>query len=162
MEEIWEPIQGYIGYEVSNLGNVKSKGRILSKCIGGAGYHTVNIYNKSGRKNTVVHKLVAEVFVPVVEGLSHINHIDGNKLNNEASNLEWCTHKQNMQHANLNGLIKRRKGKDVHWAKLVLNTQTGIFYETGREAAKAHNMNENTLRSFLLGYRENKTYLVYA
>lgn len=62
---------------------------------------------RAGEKRTVVyiHRALAKAFIPNHEGKPCINHIDGNKQNNDLSNLEWCTHKENMQHAHRTGLI---------------------------------------------------------
>ena len=59
-------------------------------------------------KNIRVHRLVGKAFVPNLENKPQINHIDGNKGNNHADNLEWCTNAENTQHAYDNGLYENR------------------------------------------------------
>ena len=99
-EENWVSIPNTFGmYQVSDLGRVlrTDSGTILKAYLTGkgAGYPTVNI----GRKNRKVHRLVAESFVPNPYNLPQVNHIDGDKTNNNASNLEWVTNRENATHA---------------------------------------------------------------
>jgi hypothetical protein len=90
-------------YEITSTGilrNAKTK-YIKSQRIGSNGYYVVTLFNKETKKtiNRKVHRLLAEVFLEKVENKKCINHIDGNKLNNDLSNLEWCTQKENARHA---------------------------------------------------------------
>ena len=64
-----------------------------------SGYQMLILRNKGKRKAMLVHRLVAMAFVPNPDGLPCVNHKDGNKSNNCASNLEWCTHSENLSHA---------------------------------------------------------------
>ena len=119
--EKWKKIDGYDLYLVSNKGRVKSindkgnwgNGRILKIIVRKSGYCVVNLwsYNPERKmKQHRVHKLVAEAFIPNPDGKPLINHIDGNKENNCADNLEWCTHSENMQHSYKNKLHVQEKG----------------------------------------------------
>jgi len=116
--EIWKPISGFEhGYEISNYGRVRSKGRIQSSSQGSffragrilklastRGYLHVRLYKNAKVYDRYVHRLVAETFIENPLNKKEVNHIDGNKLNNHASNLEWCTRKHNMRHARRLGL----------------------------------------------------------
>ena len=119
IKEEWKDIKNYEGlYQVSNLGNVKSlernksngKGlvkideKILTQNITNWGYGNVALYKNGARKHHKVHRLVAEAFIPNPNNKEQINHIDGNKLNNNVNNLEWNTRIENMNHARINGL----------------------------------------------------------
>jgi len=100
ISEIWKPIRGYKGlYEVSNFGNVRNQlGELKKFHRHQKGYLIVCLWKDNKKKNKRVHRLVARAFVENDRGLNEINHIDGEKENNCAYNLEWCTHKENMQH----------------------------------------------------------------
>lgn len=65
-----------------------------------------------------LHRYVAETFCVKPDGATEVNHIDGNKLNNSADNLEWVTHKQNMEHAVKHGLWKTRFNENAYRADL--------------------------------------------
>ena len=110
--EIWKDIKGYEGlYQVSSNGVVKGvdrtlalnsvktkqwKGKVLKTIVDGLGYCRVSLCKNGKVKAHKIHRLVAETFL---NGEGHINHKDGNKLNNNLQNLEFCTNKQNNKHA---------------------------------------------------------------
>lgn len=101
--EIWKDIEGWEGiYQVSNLGRIKKilgkKEKILSLYTTG-GYYGVSFRKPNVHKHYRVHRLIAQAFIPNPENKPFINHIDGNKKNNALSNLEWCTHQENITHA---------------------------------------------------------------
>ena len=114
MTATWKPIPGFECYEVSDQGDVRSldhfvqmdmkgtpcislrPGRMLNPAKDSSGYLGVILSRPDGkRKNCRVHRLVAAAFIPNPQGLPQVNHKDENKLNNAASNLEWCTAKAN-------------------------------------------------------------------
>ncbi|API90291.1 hypothetical protein BKP56_07050 [Marinilactibacillus sp. 15R] len=127
--EVWQPITGFYN-EVSNLGRVRSvkhkagngkiyKSKILKPVVTNSGYVNVAIINKSeGNITKRLHRVVAEAFIPNPENKPEINHIDGNKENNEVSNLEWVTSKENKRHAWENDLQVSVKGSEKPLAKL--------------------------------------------
>lgn len=101
--EQWKPVEGYEGiYAVSDLGRVKSlkygKERIMKPKKQRNGYLVVNLYRNGQRKMLKVHRLVAEAFIPNPEGLPEINHIDEDKTNNCASNIEWASRSYNINY----------------------------------------------------------------
>ena len=112
LKEVWKDIKGYEGlYQVSNMGKIKSlkfshgnKEKILKGNKEKFGYLVVTLYKNKGRKNFKIHRLVAETFIPNPKNLPQVNHIDGNKQNNRIDNLEWCTAKENTNHAHKTGL----------------------------------------------------------
>lgn len=93
--------KGYDGFLVSDTGIVKSAktDKIRNQYTSPTGYVRVNI-RQGGRWKTVsVHRLVADAFIPNPQNKPCVNHIDGNKANNNAENLEWCTHSENESHS---------------------------------------------------------------
>lgn len=107
MEEIWKPI-GYEGYEVSNLGRVKShkydkeNGRIMKPYHDTKGYLQIDLpldgRKRQNRIHLFVHRLVAQAFIPNPDNLPQVNHKDANKDNNCVDNLEWCTNEYNSRY----------------------------------------------------------------
>lgn len=113
--EIWRDVED-LPYEVSNLGTVRRKAKhqktwknktSVRPYMNSAGYSCIHLYKNSKMHSYLVHRLIAQMFIPNPENLPEVNHIDGNPLNNSISNLEWCTHQYNMQHAWDTGLHDR-------------------------------------------------------
>lgn len=100
-EEIWKDIPGYEGiYEASSFGRIKStyrQKRILRPQKGAKYYHVRLSKNKKISIH-LLHRLIALTFKENPENKKTVNHIDGNPLNNATSNLEWCTHRENIMH----------------------------------------------------------------
>jgi len=90
-------VNGFPNYEISELGQIKNKQskKILSQSLSTKGYYQVNIANKCRR----VHRLLALTFIPNPDDLETVNHIDGDKLNNDLTNLEWMSRADNNKHA---------------------------------------------------------------
>ena len=120
--EIWKDIEGYVGkYQVSNLGNVKTfvgwKGRVMKQSKQNKGYNIVRLSNK----NHLVHRLVAQAFIPNPENKPNINHKSGVKTDNRAENLEWVTQKENIDHSIKFKLKPDDRGEKSYLAKLTEN-----------------------------------------
>lgn len=110
MNEVWKDIDGYEGtYQISNLGRVQNNGHILVPFDNGNGYLTVGLSKHSRVKKYKVHRLVAMAFLDNPFCQSDVNHKDGNKHNNDVSNLEWCNRSYNIRHAYEKGLNKTKK-----------------------------------------------------
>ena len=123
--EIWREITISHGlYRVSNYGRVKSlwygREKILNPSVNSAGYLHLVLCVDAKRIDCNVHVLVAQNFVPNPDNLPEVNHIDGNRLNNCAWNLEWTTQGENVRHAARLGLLKIKKGADNPCAKLTM------------------------------------------
>ena len=110
------PLEGYKLYEVSNFGEVRKRNTMFinetAPSRKGAEFryikcnlnHKGYIYTGLKGKTFLLHRLVLMAFKPQSDLTLHVNHIDGNKLNNYYLNLEWCTNAENMQHAIATGL----------------------------------------------------------
>ena len=111
MKEIWKDISGFEGkYQVSNLGNVKSfcRGEHLLQLNGGVKYIQVILCKDGKTYGRLVHRLVAQEFLPNPNNLPCINHKDENPKNNSVDNLEWRTYKYNNEY---NERVVKCKGK---------------------------------------------------
>ena len=97
------------------------------QAVGGRGYLqvVVSLGSRSKKKAFKIHKAVAETFIPNPDNKPEVNHKDGNKNKNDASNLEWATSSENVQHAYQNGLITLQYGMNNHAAKL---TKDDVHY----------------------------------
>ena len=108
MEENWKTLAIDNRYSISTNGNIISnvykEPRRLHPVIDNRGYYYVRIRNKAYN----VHRLVALTFIPTNDTTLHIDHIDGNKLNNHISNLRWCTQKENNNNPITRARISRR------------------------------------------------------
>lgn len=92
------------------------KGKLLKPRIDKYGYKTIVLTKNGTRKSYTVHRLVAMAFIDNPDNKPQVNHIDGNKLNNKADNLEWCSNKENQIHKWKTGLVnynRDNKGRFV-------------------------------------------------
>lgn len=162
MEEIWKDIKGFEGvYQVSNFGRVKSLARpliykdgrrgqlkevILIGTVASHGYRVISL----GKKNKkLLHRVVAETFIPNEYNRTTINHKDGNKLNNHLDNLEWNTYGENCVHARKIGLNKQH-GENTNLSKFSdqlvgalrkVHAETGFTYTKLAELFGMHRVN---------------------
>lgn len=156
-EEIWKPIQKFDNqYEVSNKGRIRSvhkvitksngrtytrKSKILKPAINHSGYLTGAVSLMNNLIPYVVHRLVAEAFIPNPENKETVNHIDGVKTNNNSDNLEWATRSENCQHSFDIGLQKPKRGKLNGMAKLS-ESQVQMIRERKRNGGRYWGRNE--------------------
>lgn len=138
-KEIWKDIPKYEGlYQISNLGRIKSlskfhrtmreyssigyysKEKILTPNVAKNGYLRVSLRNNGKTKYINIHRLVAQTFIPNPNEYNYINHIDGNKLNNNVNNLEWCTQSHNAKEAFRIGLHRKYFGTDNKRSRKVI------------------------------------------
>lgn len=141
---MWKPIREYEGfYEISNTGEIKRvstkrrykcKERILKKRLNRDGYVITALTKNRKTEYFRVHRLVYETFVGEIEEGKEINHIDGNRENNNINNLEVVSHKDNIRHS-ISVLNHKIGGHNVHKQK-VKCVETGVVYESVRSACK--------------------------
>lgn len=129
--EVWKAVVGYEGfYEVSNMGRVRSldhitsnrlfKGKIMTQSNKleqnnrhSFPYKSVKLTKNGKGKMRLVHRLVAEAFIPNRDNLPFINHKDENPSNNNVDNLEWCTPKYNVSYGGLPQYLSEVNGREV-------------------------------------------------
>ena len=153
---IEKEIEGFENYIICTDGTVHNKkGHNISRWKDNVGYLQVKLSKKGKWYYKWVHRLVAEAFIPNPNNLKQVNHIDGDKTNNEVSNLEWIDNKNNTQHGYDNNLYhsKHRNIKIEVYDKIthqLINT-----YKSIRETANELNINRKTLSRILFDDKEN-------
>lgn len=145
MNEIWKDIKGFVGYQVSNLGRVKSfrqnkNGRILKGSINSDGYIKVVLLSESGKKTFSIHRLVMETFCPVenMKDLT-VDHINSNKLENTLDNLQWLSRQDNV-----------KKEQSIK----VLCVETDTIYNSASEAARQTGIAQTNISACCNGKRK--------
>lgn len=139
--ELWKDIEDYEGqYEISSEGRVANKrtGKVLKTFVCGSGYSEIILTKGSQRKPKLIHRLVAEAFIPNPEGKREVNHKNGDKFDNDISNLEWATPSENQRHS-------RRVLGSKSYQRSVLCVELGRTFVSIRAAA-----NEFGLKSPLI------------
>lgn len=153
--EIWKDVVGFEGYyQVSNLGRVRSldrfitdkrglkrnhKGFVKKLTPGNHGYMTAGLCRNGKNTQWLVHRLVAEAFIPNKEKLPFINHKDEVKDNNHVSNLEWCTQEYNNGYGTAPDRVRdkiRELGQMRAVVQLTLSGKKINEYESLHEASR--------------------------
>lgn len=142
MEEVWKPVKGYEGlYEVSDMGRVRGlkSGKVLRP--GNSGRYDFVVLVKDGkRKDMYVHRIVANTFIPNPNGLLEVNHIDENKTNNRAENLEWCTRLENIHHGTgiqRKALAQRDGKRNIPLSQFLADGKTRVrTFKSVRDASR--------------------------
>lgn len=162
----WLPIDGFEGYyEVSPDGGVRSlsrvtaygrrlTGRVLKNMINAHGYLSVNLYADGKRQTKEVHRIVAEAFLPRVEGRPYVNHKDGVKANAALCNLEWCTQKENMKHSR--DVLGRKAGRPR--TPLIAYRDGEELRFSGWVEAASHGFNTGSINAVLHGRHGRHTH----
>lgn len=144
----WKPHKKYTKYEISNDGKIKNSktGRILKTSVNKQGYEQVCIHHNGKQYTKNIHRLIAETFYDYDKyDELEVNHIDGNKLNNRIENLEWCTRKENVDHA-------FRKHLRVPSRRIKIRViETGEEYESIRECARTIGVDQSMICAYLNG-----------
>lgn len=147
IKEEWRPVVGYEGtYEVSNLGMVarlpsrqNRKRHVMVHFLINSGYLAVRLTKNKKTKTKLIHRLVADAFIPNPQNLRYVNHKDENPLNNFVENLEHCTCGYNNSYGNW---AKRQSESHINnlesnkLAKKVVCIETGAVYLSIRDAER--------------------------
>lgn len=161
MKEIWKTIEGFENYQVSNMGRVKNikTGHILKPFLRGSRennkYYSVELKGKA----YFIHRLVAKAFLPNPDNLPQVNHKDENKLNNEITNLEYCTQSENRRYSIERGSIVYKTGLNNSVSKLTreqveyikINYRKGDHTFGGIALAKRFGVHKKTIYNIING-----------
>lgn len=118
------------------------------------GYWTVHLSINGMSKVCLIHRLMAETFLPNPENKKTVNHKNSIRSDNRLENLEWATNSENQKHA------FRYGGQKCHNASLVLDTETGIFFDSIKKAADAKSIENWDLFSMLKGATKNRSSMI--
>ena len=156
MSEVWKDIPGYEGkYSISDMGRLKNHSGVIlkpMKCTNG--YLSACLWKENRQKKILIHRIVAEVYIVNDNEYDEVNHKDEDKSNNVVTNLEWCSHKYNMNYGNVGSKIgnknRGRKLTPEHRAKCASAKDKKWIHNGIRELL----VKKEDVHSFLLlGYK---------
>ncbi|MDF2881531.1 MAG: hypothetical protein K0R54_2088 [Clostridiaceae bacterium] len=154
-QEIWRDIEGYEGlYKISDLGRVYSftKNLIRKPFIMNNGYKAITLSKNDKVKRFLVHRLVAKAFIPNPNNYPCINHKDECKANNFVDNLEWCTHKYNMNYNNLHERITNnidyKNRKPIDYSKEIFKINAEKTRKRLSKKVHQYDLNMNLIKTW--------------
>ena len=158
----WVNVTDNPNYLVSETGRIRRYGSDSDKAVRKHdGYFVVDLYQDGRRSTKRVNRLVAEAFIPNPDDKPEVNHKDGNKLNNNVSNLEWTTKKENCEHAWRTGLVHpsrsmlgRRNPNSGRKPKRIRIVETGEIFDGLKPCEKAINGNNRHINDCLRGRQQ--------
>lgn len=153
--EIFLTIRNFPDYKISNFGRVFSKKRntFITGKPNTQGYYQVRLSNNEGYKDVLIHRLVAEYFIPNLGGYNQIDHIDENKSNNFVGNLRWVTPKENINHGSHNQRVteSHKRNRNFIICQYDLDGNLIAEYNTTKDAALAVGGRTDSIRWALDG-----------
>ena len=153
--ETFVKIEGFEKYEVSNLGRVRNikSGKILKPQPDKDGYLRLGLYENNKKKKLFLHRIIATTFIYNPEGKPCVNHIDENKLNNDLSNIEWCTVRENLIHGTRTKRAAEKCFKKV--IQLDLNDNVLTEFESMKQAEQKTGVLVQNISSCCNGKRKS-------
>lgn len=150
--ERWRNVENHPNYRISSEGRVKNKvtGKVLKGKIDTYGYPQVVLCENGVKQPALIHRLVAKAFVDGYDDDLQVNHIDGDKRNNNVENLEWVTRSENVCHAYSHGLM-RRSDKAGCRPKSVRVIETGEVFVSESECARVLGVKREGINACLNG-----------
>jgi hypothetical protein len=167
LKEIWKDVVGYEGlYRISNLGKIKSlrKNIILKPVKNSRAYCQVTLSQGNKRKNYRINRLVAIHFIENTLNKPHVNHIDEDKENNRADNLEWCTPKENCNHGTGAKRCVQNRNFDNRRKKVLQYSINGDFIKEWKsiyEISRVLNYNLSSISQCCHGKRKTSKRFVW-
>ena len=166
--EIWRSLPGIPGVEVSTFGNVRTldrvvssenrtrftKGKILKQYDTTDGYLQVSIPVDGKWTSKKIHRLIAQTFIPNPDSLPEINHKDNNPLNNNVSNLEWCTREYNIAYREKYGKPAKESVPKSPVYAVNLKTKETLWFEPQMEAGRVLGVSQGNIGSVIRGNRK--------
>lgn len=166
--EIWKSHPDILGIEVSTFGIVRTldrvvssekrtdliKGRISKQYDNGRGYLNVSIPIDGKWTKKAVHRLVAQTFIPNPDNLPEANHKDGDRTNNNASNLEWCSHSYNIQYRDNCGHTAKNNAPKSPVYAINLSTMEALRFHSQSEAGRAIGVSPGNINYVIQGKRK--------
>ena len=145
--ETFVKIESFENYEVSNLGKVRNikSGRTLKPHLNHNGYLKHHLYKHNKLKELFLHRIIAIAFIDNPEEKPQVNHIDENKLNNDLSNLEWCTVRENLIHGTRTKRVAEKLSQKV--IQLDLNDNVLNEFESMVQAGQETGVSRSNISS---------------
>lgn len=153
IEEEWRDIPCFPMYQLSSVGRVFNTrfNRFLKACENNAGYLSLNLCVNGYQTSCLIHRLVAEIFLPEPRwDETWVNHIDGDKFNNYFGNLEWSTPSDNHLHAFRTGLRVPPSRKPI---RIV---ETGDMFESISDCARSFGVRDTMIARWVTGKTTRK------
>lgn len=148
-------IDGYENYFITEDGKVWNGKKFINQWVDNVGYRQVVLFKNGKKKYYRVHRIVAEHYLgKPIEGKC-VNHIDGNKLNNNVENLEWVTNRDNIQHGYDNNLYQFKTRSHPVIVRRKINNEEMWEFKSIRSLSEELGLNRKTVTSILKGNKEN-------
>lgn len=135
--EFWQDIPEDKRYQISIYGRVRNGSKILKPNFGTDGYFHIHLYEDGQRKVRLIHRLVAEAFIPNFNGKREVNHKDENKLSNVCWNLEWLSSQENANYGTRNARAIETKKEKGLMSKVSMFDLVGNFIKSFDSMADA-------------------------